>query len=168
MNKFEILEKLENEWVAVGHQMNEISRDFCGDYSEYLDNNECLCDLITEYGDSHIDVYNYDLLEWVKYNYTYIDDAISEFGVPEPFDFWDCIRQGQFYKYNKELISDDDNIIKGLGLLYCIDTVRKIDSIDITEESFKCFLLDISLLGIDDKLEDIKEICDKFLNNENE
>ena len=35
-------------------------------------------DTLHEIADSNCDVYNYDLLEWVKDNYHYVEDAISE------------------------------------------------------------------------------------------
>lgn len=37
MNKNEILEKLQEDWEDARSKMNDISIDFCGDFSKYLD-----------------------------------------------------------------------------------------------------------------------------------
>lgn len=168
MNKNKILEKLQNEWEDVRGQMNDISIDFCGDFSNYLDGYAYLCDLFTEYADNRVDIYNSDLIEWAQENYNYIDDAIEEFGAPEPFDFWACIRQGQYYEYNEELNSDTDNIIKGLALLYLIDELQAIDAIERTEQEFEELFDELNNIDSNDREDEIKDICDEFLKNENE
>jgi hypothetical protein len=64
-------------------------------------------DIISEVADSNVDVYNYDLLEWVKDNYQYVEEAMSEFGHAtndsgDP-DFIKQIMQGQYYR-NEQLL----------------------------------------------------------------
>ena len=168
MNKIEILEKLQNEWEEVRGQMNDISIDFCGDFSNYLDDCNYLCDLFIEYVDNHVYIYNSDLIEWAKDNYNYIDDAISEFGAPEPFDFWKCIQQGQYNKYNEELTSDTNNIIKGLGLVYLINELKEFDIIERTEQDFEELFDELRGLDSNNRLDEIKNICDIFLKYEQE
>ena len=166
--KVEILEKLQEDWEDVRGQMNYISIDFCGDFCKYLDDGGLLYDRFTEYADGNIDIYNSDLIEWARDNYNFIDDAIECLGAPEPFDFWQCIRQGQYYGYTEQLNSDGSNIIKGLALLYLIDELKNVDTIEKSEEDLKNLFDDIDLLNNNDTLQDIKDLCDEFLKNEQE
>ena len=56
-------------------------------------------DYISEIADSNCDVYTYDLLEWVKGNYTHVEDAIAESDFPKDSygkpDFIKAIMMGQ-------------------------------------------------------------------------
>lgn len=127
-----------------------------------------LYDRFTEYADGRVGIYYGDLIEWAQDNYNYINEAIEEFGSPEPFDFWQCIRQGQYYEYNEELNSDEYNIIRGLADLYLIDELNEIDAIEKSEEDLKNLFDDIDLLNNNDTLQDVKDLCDEFLKNEQE
>lgn len=166
--KVEIIEKLQEDWEDARSKMNDISIDFCGDFCNYLDDGGLVCDRFSEYADEHVSIYNYDLIEWAQENYFYIDKAIECFGAPEPFDFWKCIRQGQYYEYHEELNSDESNMIRGLADLYLIDELKNVDTIEKSEEDLKNLFDDIDLLNNNDTLQDIKDLCDEFLKNEQE
>ena len=168
MNKIEILEKLHQEWVGLRYDLNAISLGFCLDFRNSLSDTDCLCDLISEYTDSHIDEDCDDLLEWVKYNYRYLEYSVSEFESPDQFDLWKCIQQAQYYKYKEELNSDTDKIIKGLALLYLINELKIVDAIERTEQEIEELFYKLKGLDNNIRLDEIQDICDKFLNNEEE
>jgi len=68
--------------------------------------NDEIQDAISEIADNNIDVYNADLLDWLRDNYYKVEDAIEEYGFPETDgkpDMMMAIRQGQ-YKENEEVL----------------------------------------------------------------
>ena len=72
-------------------------------------------DTLHEIADSNCDVYTHDLLKWVAGNYSYVEDAQSEFGPAmtqdgKP-DFIRGIMQGQ-YMANMELLNEAVEEIK--------------------------------------------------------
>jgi len=70
--------------------------------------NDEIQDAISEIADNNIDVYNADLLDWLRDNYYKVEDAIEEYGFPELDDKPDilmAIRQGQ-YKENEEVLNE--------------------------------------------------------------
>lgn len=71
------------------------------DYLEENDNNY-IGDNISSLSDSKVDIYYHSLREWAVDNYSYIEDAMDEYGTPDKFDFHNCIAQGQYYAYNNE------------------------------------------------------------------
>ena len=82
--------------------------EFFGDRKDYREATEGQKDdAITELADSNVDIYNSDLLEWVKNNYNYVEEAIDEFGTAKDgegrADFIKQIQQGQ-YLANRELL----------------------------------------------------------------
>ena len=105
------------------------------------------------------------MLEWAKNNYSYIEDAIDEFGTPTNekgyADFMKMIQQGQYTANLEEINNNIDDMIK----IYILDLLQKdekeeltdeeLEKIDELVESFK----DDDILG---SIEDIKE----FLKNE--
>jgi len=76
------------------------------DLTEALENDEPH-DIISEIADSNVDIYTSQLWEWASENYSYIEDAIDEFGFPEGSDgkpdMNKAIMQGQ-YKQNEEAL----------------------------------------------------------------
>jgi hypothetical protein len=77
-----------------------------GDDSNYIG------DSVSEYVDSLIDIYNYDLRKWAVDNYDYVEQAVSEGLVnTENFDFHGAIQTGQ-YLYHQEKIYDDIELLK--------------------------------------------------------
>ena len=53
--------------------------DFGDCFCDY--DNGYICDIITEIADNHVDIYNSDLLDWAKGNYSYIEESILGFGI---------------------------------------------------------------------------------------
>jgi len=70
----------------------------------YLDDEDgnYIGDKISELADSKVDCYYYILREWSVNNYEYIEEAIDEFGAPNPFDFHKAIQIGQYKAYSDE------------------------------------------------------------------
>lgn len=64
-------------------------------------------DFIAEIADSNVDVYNYNLLQWLPDNYSLVEDAIAEFGFPNGSDgkpdMIKAIMQGQYYANEQTL-----------------------------------------------------------------
>ncbi len=70
----------------------------------YLDDEDgnYIGDRISELADSRVSPYYWTLREWAVDNYGYIEDAIEEFGAPNPFDFHKAIQIGQYKAYSDE------------------------------------------------------------------
>ena len=103
------------------------------DYSStnYLD------DILHEIADNNIDIYNYDLLEWSKKNYSYIEEAIDEYGTPTDnhgeADFIKMIQQGQYCQNIEDIYNNIDEMIK----LYILDLLQKENIEEITPEQLE-------------------------------
>ena len=127
MNK-EYLEELKENLKA---GMNDISIDFASNYD--ITQDYYISDLFCEHADSWVDIYNSDLLEWAKYNYEYIEEAIDEYGdvAKDPSgraDFMRTIMQGQFLYYERQLYEDADDIIKLLAINYLLENEDEVES----------------------------------------
>ncbi len=120
-----IKDYLENKKEELKEVMNPISKDFAFDF-ECSDSNSYINDCFTEYADSQVDIYTNDLLEWVKGNYSYIEDYVKEFGQPEKFDFIHLIQCGQFYEHYQNLYRDEDEI---KALIYVLKLLQLDDAI---------------------------------------
>lgn len=135
-----------------------------------VDYNGCcyICDMISEVADSSIDIYTSDLLDWVKNNYDYIEDALDEFGTPQDSngkaDFFQMIRQGEFLYYERLFYDNIDSFIKYYVLKYLIDNKISIDDEKLEE------LLEVDSTDIDnnDYLEDIDDYVEEFLKDKEE
>ena len=125
-NVKDYLEELKDYTVKYGGQlktyMHDISIDMASDYD--ITSSEYLCDMFTEYADGRVDIYNSDLLEWAKYNYEYVEEAIDEFGVATDSsgkaDFMRTIMQGQFKYYEEQLYEDEKEIYKLMAINYML------------------------------------------------
>ena len=169
MKKNELIEKLKKEIENKKPYLQDISCDLVGDYQNYLDSSSYICDIISEYADQRVDIYTSDLLEWAKDNYTYIENAIDEFGTPTEngkSDFARMIMQGQYLKNYEDLSNDLNDIIKILAYTYILEQENEIDN--EKEFDFLDLEIDIEELDHNNQLEDIKYYCDKFINNDDE
>lgn len=89
---------------------SKVSIDALCDYSDTT----YICDAIMEICDSNIDIYYYDLFEWSKYNFSYIEDANNEYGNIDP-DITKQIQGGQYYANNEYCYEN----ITDMLLIYC-------------------------------------------------
>lgn len=137
----------------------EIGDNLCDYSSGYI------CDIISEIADNNVDIYNYDLLEWAKGNYSYIEDAIDELGTPTDrqgrADFIGMIRQGQYIYYEQDLYDNLDDIIKNYIYNYI---TNELGIEEITEEQEE----EIDMLSYDnnDELETINEDLNNIFKSE--
>ena len=100
------------------------SRDF---FKDYEGSSSYICDAITEYADSQVDIYNADLLDWAKYHLADIDEAADELGKPDSFIGY--IQQAQYIVNERELYEDLEN-----GILWACYEAAKEYAEEITEE----------------------------------
>lgn len=104
---------------------------YTGDLGEYFTdyNNGYICDIITEIADNNIDIYYYDLFEWAKNNFSYINEANEEMGTPA--DITKQIQQGQYYANERNLYENLEDSLKFFMYNY-IEKELKIK--ELTEE----------------------------------
>lgn len=108
-----------------------------------------ICDIIMEIADNNVDIYNSDLLDWAKDNYSYIEDANCEFGIPDNGkDFIKQIQQGQYYQIEQDLYNNFDEMI----LLFIYNYIQEND-IEMTEEQLE--ELELKRFDNNDRLENI-------------
>lgn len=93
-----------------------------------------LNDILHEIADNSVDIYNYNLLEWCKDNYSYIEYALDEYGTPTDSngraDFFRMIQQGQYYANCEEIYNNLNDMLK----IYVLDLLQKEDIKEITQE----------------------------------
>lgn len=110
--------------------MEKVNISSLCDYSS----TQYLYDTINEIADNSIDIYNYDLLEWSKNNYYYIEYALDEYGTPTDSngkaDFIRMIQQGQYYQNLEEIHDNLDDMLK----IYILDLLQKEDIKEISQE----------------------------------
>ena len=141
-------------------ELNDISKDFCNDHSAI--NSSYICDAITEYSDSDIDIYFYDRVKWFANNWQLVDEAIAEFGKSD--SIMQDIASAQFLQNERRLYEDLENIIKILALDFIIEDLH------ITElEKAKIDNIFTGLENIDhnNKINDIIDLVSDVLKVEN-
>ena len=162
MKTYNNLEELKNELKEIEKKLNDISKDFIGDWS--IDNAQFLCDAITEYADSHTSIYFSDQKEFYNNNVELCEAALIEFGynlndlLKEGNSLTDIICRagavGEYSKNQKELYEDEEEIKKALLLKYCIDNNILINLEDID------YILNIFEI---DRLNDILDCLNDYL-----
>lgn len=127
-----------------------------------------ICDMITDVADSFVDIYNSDLLDWTKNNYSYIEEALDEFGTPQDSngraDFLKMMSQGEFLYYDNLFYDNLDNFIKYYVLKYLIDNKINIDD----EKLEELLQIDSTDINNNDCLEDINSYVEEFLKDKGE
>ena len=164
MNKKELLQIIEGRKDDIKKGMNDISKDFASDYT--LDTSSYLSDLISEYSDNWVYIYNYDLLNWVKDNYEYVEMAISEFGIDEKnFNFFRLLQTGQYLQNEEMLYSDESKIIELMTYNYLLDNEDEIEK-DIDEKDIDEMIDEIlAYFDSNDRLNDIIDKINEYIKN---
>ena len=128
MEKYNILDLIKE--IKENNKNNDVDVSSLCDYGETL----YLGDLLSEIADNNVSIYTSDLLEWCKDNYSYVEDAIREYGFPNDSnntpDLIRAIQQGQYYYNYEEITNNLYNMIK----LYILDLLKDNDILQITEE----------------------------------
>ena len=126
MKKEELKEWLEKRKENLKGGMNDISIGFASDYD--INTSSYLCDLFTEYADSQVDMMNYDLIEWFRYNYEYVEQAVAEFGVDEKnFDIFRLFQSGQYLQNSELLSQDEQEIVELMVVNYLLENEEEIE-----------------------------------------
>lgn len=150
MEKIKVIELLGE--IKKGNESLSVDIDSFVDYSE----SDYICDIISELSDSNIDIYNSDLLEWAKGNYSYIEDAIDEFGNATDregkTDFIRTIQQGQYLAYSQEIYENLSDYIK----VYAYDYILNNKGIEeLTSEKYEEIESELNDIDNNDTLDNI-------------
>lgn len=149
-------------------RIEDLKKDlYLGDFGEYFADydNGYICDIISEIADNNVDIYNYDLIEWAKDNYNYIDDAVAEFGVDtQNFDFWGIIRQGQYLYNDNDLYENLEDSLK----FYMYDYIEKTLKIEEITEEQNDDLLDFDFSDNNERLENLIDHINEVMESKEE
>lgn len=152
--------------VKIEDLKREVEKDF-ESYEEYITEyynyQNYIDDIIHDIADNNVDIYNYDLLEWAKSNYSYIEDYVKEFGInSQNFDFIDIIRGGQYLYIEQTLYNNKESMLEYLAY-YILDDkgITEIEEEKATE---------ISMIDFDriETIDELKEKINEILEEEEE
>ena len=156
-NKINLAEYLEEK----KYDLSDISKDFCNDNN--IDDSSYICDRISEYADSQVDIYYSDRAKWFAENWQKVDDAIAELGKSD--NIMQDIAGAQYLDNSNELYHDLDEIKQVLALQYLVD---ELGLQELDEELLDDILDEVDNLDHNDRLDDILDIINEKLNNQDE
>lgn len=131
--------------------------------TEYYNYQNDIDDIIRDIADNNVDIYNYDLLEWAKDNYSYIEDYVKEFGIDsQNFDFIDIIRGGQYLYIEQTLYNNKESMLEYLAY-YILDDKGYTELEE--EKATEISMIDFNRIETIDELE---EEIDNILKEEEE
>lgn len=135
----------------------ESYEEYITEYYNYQNN---IDDIIRDIADNNVDIYNYDLLEWAKDNYSYIEDYVKEVGIDsQSFDFIDIIRGGQYLYIEQTLYNNKELMLEYLA--YYILNDKGIIEIE-EEKATEISMIDFDRIEtVDDLEEEINEILEE-------
>ena len=154
MRKLEVKKLMEEVKENLINEMRESKIDggaFC-DYNE----GAYICDVITEIADYNIDIYNSDLFDWAKYNYSIIEEANDELGTPS--DIIKQIQQGQFIQNERDIYDNLNDML----LVYCYNVLIGNGIEEITEDQNDNLKMYSNNLDNNDRLPDIEDIINEI------
>ena len=134
-------------------EMNDISCDFCGNYS----GSTYICDAITEYADGETSIYYSDIERFMSDHIDLVNDTINEFG-------WDGCgsdfhKAGQLaeFIYNEQMLYEDlESICKIEALLYYTEKYGE----DISPEVWEDIETEAERIDNNNYFSDIADIVD--------
>ena len=93
----------------------------CEDYfTNYVRNQEDICDIISQFADNRVDLYNYDLKQWAMSHVDALEDVIDE-GLYDPshnYDFFKHIQAAQYMAIENEINESLKDIVHYLAVSY--------------------------------------------------
>lgn len=134
---------------------NNLSNTYCDNICDY--NSGYICDVITEISDSNIDIYYYNLFEWCKNNFSYVNDWIDECG--SSGDIIKDIQGGQYKQISDDLYENMEEML----LLFTYDYLYN-NNIKLNAEQLEELEESIATLDNNDRLEDIMEMIEDIRN----
>lgn len=135
----------------------ESYEDYIIDYYNYSNNVD---DILYQIANDNVDIYTYDLMEWLKDNYSYVEDYVKEFGIDaNNFDFLAIVSGGQFIQIEESLHNNRMNILEFLAY-YIIEQygIKEIEEEKATEISMINFDLIEYINELEDEIKEILEI----------
>lgn len=135
---------------------------YTGDLGEYFTeyDNGYICDIITEIADNNVDIYYYDLFEWAKNNFSYINEANEELGTPA--DITKQIQQGQYFCNEQDLYNNLEDSLK----FFMYDYIEKELKIKELTEEQNDDLLDWDFSDNNERLENLIEHINNIFEEE--
>lgn len=127
--------------------------------TEYYNYQDDICDIIHDIADNNIDIYTYDLMEWVKNNWEYVEQYVKEFGIDSNnFDFIGAVRGGQ-YLYIEEKLMENKNIMLEYLAYYILqyEGIEELEENKATKVSMINFDNIDSITELEDELHEIIE-----------
>lgn len=152
MATINLLEQLEE----LKEQMSLISRDFTYDYS--VESTQCIYDAITEYADSHVDIYYCDLAAWFGHHWELVDESNDELGRPDTI--MEEIQQAQFLYNDRQINEDIINIIKILSIRYLVEDLK---IIEVNKLWFDYLACELEYFDLNNDFNDIKICVDECI-----
>lgn len=163
--KKELLNKIE-EVLAV-ECTNDISNDFIEETR--ADDSRYFCDAFPEYADGRVDIYYYDIKQFIINNIELVEEALDEFG-------WDGCgkdlhkagQMAQFLQNERQLQEDFEPIKNRIALDYLEEVLtneqaealnKREDLTDLINELES----DLSIIDECASISDIAVACDKFI-----
>lgn len=127
--------------------------------TEYYNCQDDIYDIIHDIADNNIDIYTYDLMEWVKNYWEYVEQYVKEFGInSNNFDFIGAVKGGQ-YLYIVEKLMENKNIMLEYLAYYILqdEGIEELEENKATEVSMINFDNIDSITELEDELHEIIE-----------
>lgn len=138
---------------------NNLQLTYCDRICDYSDG--YICDVITEISDNNIDIYYYDLFEWCKTNFDYVNDWIAECG--SSGDIIKDIQGGQYKQISDELYENLEEML----LLFAYDYLFT-NEIILNDEQLEELESDIAIMDNNNRLEEIIDLINETLESEDQ
>ncbi len=121
-----------------------------------------ISDVIMEIADNNIDIYYYDLKQWLINHIDDFDDYIEEYGYNKDRNFYENIQAAQYVSNENEMYN---NLEIGIQL-YIIDTLINRDIKEIPDElESDIYMLNSSDFDNNDRLENLNEQIEQWIND---
>lgn len=152
------MEKEMEQLIKIKRRKEELKQElidtYCDSICDY--SNGCISDIITEISDNNVDIYYYDLFEWCKHNFEYVNEWVAECG--SSGDIIKDIQGGQFKQIEEELYSNINEMLLlfAYNHLYINEYILDDGQLEELEEN-------ISNVHEIDKLEDIIDLINEKL-----
>lgn len=147
---------LQELFINLIDDMDYIAKDYVSD--NRIDDSSYICDSISEYADSQVDIYYSDRAKWFAENWEKVDEAIAELGKSD--NIMQDIATAQYLDNSNTLYHHLDDIKQALVVKYLKNDLgfETIDE-DLLDEIFE------SIEDIDsgDRLNDLKDKVDEIL-----
>lgn len=151
------IEDLKKECKKYFESYEKYITDYCYGYGDDVS------DIIYQIADNSVDIYNSDLIEWVKDNSYYVEQYVKEFGIDSSnFDYYGALRGGQFLQIEETLYNNKANMLEYLA--YYILQDKGIEEIE--EEK----AIEISMINFDniDSITELEDAIEEIIEEESE